>query len=73
MESGGLVLYSKMLDGGTFARPTNTSNGPIEWMDLVMMVEGIVDNPAYRLMHDRQTIAKKDARISELKGKTEKR
>jgi len=31
MESGGLVLYSKMLDGDTFARPTNTSNGPIEW------------------------------------------
>ncbi|MEA4868960.1 hypothetical protein SDC9_100763 [bioreactor metagenome] len=48
MESGGLVLYSKILDGGTFARPTNIPNSPIEWRDLVMMVEGIVENPTYR-------------------------
>lgn len=48
MESGGLVLYSKILDGGTFVRPVNTAERPIEWSDLVMMVEGIVENPVYR-------------------------
>lgn len=48
MEPGGLVLYSKILDGGTFVRPAKTSDNPIEWRDLVMMVEGIVENPAYR-------------------------
>lgn len=42
-ERGGLVLYSKMLERGTFGRPSGTSlKGLIEWSELVMMVEGIV-------------------------------
>jgi transposase len=48
MESGGLVLYSKILDGGTFSRPQNADGGVMTWSDLVMMVEGIVENPRYR-------------------------
>lgn len=48
MESGGLVLYSKILDGGTFSRPQNAEGGVMTWSDLVMMVEGIVENPRYR-------------------------
>lgn len=48
MEPGGLVLYSKMLDGGTFNRPIGKENGRMSWSDLVMMVEGIVENPTYR-------------------------
>lgn len=48
MEPGGLVIYSKMLDGGTFARPKVSSGGGIEWRDLVLMIEGIMENPVYR-------------------------
>lgn len=48
MEPGGLVLYSKILDGGTFGRPQDAEESQIKWSDLVMMVEGIVENPRYR-------------------------
>ena len=48
MEPGGLVLYSKILDGGTFVRPSQSTESSIEWSDLVIMVEGIIENPSYR-------------------------
>lgn len=43
-EPGGLVLYSKVLDAGTFNRPTKVSDGSstcVEWRDLVLIVEGV--------------------------------
>ena len=40
-EDGGMVLYVKRLEEGTFRL--------MEWRDLVMMVEGISDNPNERL------------------------
>ena len=52
MEPGGLVLYSKLLEEGTF-RPlsidTTTGKFQMEWRDLVLMVEGIRDDPSTRL------------------------
>lgn len=54
METGGLVLYSKMLEAGTFARPTHASENQMTWSDLVMMVEGIVENPHYRRKRIRE-------------------
>ena len=38
-ESGGLVLYSKVSDG---------SSTCVEWRDLVLIVEGIIENPSSR-------------------------
>ena len=49
MEAGGLVIYAKMLDIGRFHRPEPNSEGVIEWSDLVMMVEGIIDSKGRRL------------------------
>lgn len=44
-ESGGMVLYSKMLEAGTFGRPADLSpDGSMAWRELVMLVEGIVEN-----------------------------
>jgi len=43
MEPGRLVLYSKLLEEGTFHLPiydANKGKFSIEWRDLVMMVEG---------------------------------
>ncbi len=41
-ESGGLVLYYKRLEKGTFAPPTgNGTAHALNWADLVLMVEGI--------------------------------
>lgn len=51
-EDGGMVLYVKRLEEGTFRLPTYDSRSrsyPMEWRDLVMMVEGISDNPNERL------------------------
>ena len=51
-EDGGMVLYVKRLEEGTFRLPAYDSRGrsyPMEWRDLVMMVEGISDNPNERL------------------------
>jgi len=51
-ETGGMVIYSKMLDRGTFGMPLpraekeNTSS--IMWDDLRKMVEGIMANPDSR-------------------------
>jgi transposase len=52
MEPGGLVIYSKMLEEGRFRLPAKDSAAGslrIEWLDLVMMVEGVIDDPATRL------------------------
>lgn len=51
-EDGGMVLYVKRLEEGTFQLPAYDSRSrsyPMEWRDLVMMVEGISDNPNERL------------------------
>lgn len=41
-ESGGLVLYYKRLEKGTFVPPKAVSNGSVlRWPELVLMVEGI--------------------------------
>lgn len=51
-EDGGMVLYVKRLEEGTFRLPAYDSRRrsyPMEWRDLVMMVEGISDNPNERL------------------------
>lgn len=51
-EEGGLVLYIKRLEEGTFRLPTydeKTCSYPMTWRDLVMMVEGIQENPNTRL------------------------
>lgn len=41
-ENGGLVLYYKRLEKGTFAPPSSTGAGQaLSWAQLVLMVEGI--------------------------------
>ena len=46
-EPGGMVIYSKLLEAGTFGQPAMSSKdelaGTIEWRDLVLIVEGIVE------------------------------
>ena len=52
MEPGGLVIYSKLLEEGRFRLPSkDPGQGSlrIEWLDLVMMVDGVMDDPATRL------------------------
>lgn len=49
-EPGGLVLYSKMLERGTFGTPPKLgADGRLEWRDLVLMVEGIIEHKGGRL------------------------
>jgi len=51
-EDGGLVLYIKRLEEGTFRLPgydQESKSYPMGWRDLVMMVEGINDEPTKRL------------------------
>ena len=51
-EDGGMVLYVKRLEEGTFRLPAYDSESksyPMKWRDLVLMVEGIRDNPNERL------------------------
>jgi transposase len=51
-EDGGLVLYIKRLEEGTFRIPSYdpaSQSYPMEWRDLVMMVEGIREDPDSRL------------------------
>lgn len=51
-EDGGLVLYIKRLEEGTFRLPAydqKNKSYSMQWRDLVMMVEGINDEPAKRL------------------------
>jgi len=51
-EDGGLVLYIKRLEEGTFRIPSydpESRSYPMDWRDLVMMVEGIREDPDSRL------------------------
>ena len=51
-EDGGLVLYIKRLEEGTFRLPiydSNTRSYPMQWRDLVVMVEGISEDSVRRL------------------------
>lgn len=59
-EAGGMVIYSKMLERGTFALPdlssVTSSSYVMQWRDLVLLVEGIMekaDSRQNRLMHLR--------------------
>jgi len=50
-ESGGLVLYQKKLEEGTFRLPKydyETKSYQMTWSDLVMMVEGIKEDTSSR-------------------------
>ena len=46
-EPGGMVLYSKLLEAGTLGKPDSASDNEvcanIEWRELVMIVEGIME------------------------------
>lgn len=51
-EDGGMVMYVKRLEAGRFRIPEydpDTRSYPMEWRDLVVMVEGINEDPATRL------------------------
>jgi len=51
-EDGGMVMYVKRLEAGRFRVPVCDEQSkihPMEWRDLVVMVEGIVEDPASRL------------------------
>lgn len=51
-EDGGLVLYIKRLEEGTFRLPPydkESKSYPMQWRDLVLMIEGINDEPSKRL------------------------
>ena len=60
-EKGGMVIYSKMLDRGTFAIPAGESEGtvagPVLWEQLRKIVEGVMSDPDSR-----------QARLERLKG-----
>ena len=51
-ETGGMVIYAKMLDRGTFGMPIPGSKdevtSSIKWEDLLKMVEGIMADPGSR-------------------------
>jgi transposase len=51
-ETGGMVIYSKMLDRGTFGMPIPDTEGVVStslrWGDLRKMVEGIMSDPDSR-------------------------
>lgn len=51
-ETGGMVIYAKMLDRGTFGMPIPGSKdvvtSSIKWKDLLKMVEGIMSDPDSR-------------------------
>ena len=52
MEPGGLVIYSKLLEEGRFRLPAGDMKQvalKMNWLDLVMMVEGVIDDPSRRL------------------------
>lgn len=51
-EDGGMVMYVKRLEAGRFKLPEydpESDSYPMEWRDLVMMVEGIQESPGQRL------------------------
>ncbi|WP_290079692.1 IS66 family insertion sequence element accessory protein TnpB [Bacteroides caecimuris] len=47
-EPGGMVLYSKLLEAGTLGKPDSANDNEvctnIEWRELVMIVEGIMED-----------------------------
>lgn len=51
-EPGGMVIYSKLLEAGTLGRGPDLDkdelSGIIEWRDLVLLVEGIIEKPDSR-------------------------
>ena len=51
-EDGGMVMYVKRFEAGRFKIPEYAEAAisyPMEWRDLVVMVEGITEDPAARL------------------------
>ena len=51
-EDGGMVMYVKRLEAGRFRMPAYDAESKtyfMEWRDLVVMVEGIVESPQGRL------------------------
>ena len=51
-EDGGMVMYVKRPEAGRFKLPEydpGSNSYPMEWRDLVMMVEGIQEDPGQRL------------------------
>jgi transposase len=51
-EDGGMVMYVKRLEAGRFRMPEYDPESKtyfMEWRDLVVMVEGIVESPQGRL------------------------
>lgn len=64
-EPGGMVIYSKLLEAGTFGQPDLTTHnevaGTIEWRDLVLVVEGIIERPDSRKqrLEDLKNLRKK--------------
>ncbi len=64
-EKGGMVIYSKMLDRGTFGMPVpaskDTVSSLIRWDSLLRIVEGTMSDPDNR-----------QARLESLKGMWEK-
>ena len=51
-EDGGMVMYVKRLEAGRFRLPQYDSQSrmyQMEWRDLVVMVEGLAEDPASRL------------------------
>lgn len=51
-EDGGMVMYVKRLEAGRFRIPEYdeaTRSYPMEWRDLVVMMEGITEYPTARL------------------------
>ncbi len=57
MEPGGLVIYSKLLEEGRFRLPSiehQQGSVKMSWLDLVMMIEGVMDDPSTRLRRLRR-------------------
>lgn len=51
-EDGGMVMYVKRLEAGRFKLPRyspESKSYPMEWRDLVVMVEGLQENSGQRL------------------------
>lgn len=51
-EDGGMVMYVKRLEAGRFKIPeydVQSKSYSMEWRDLVVMVEGITEDPSARL------------------------
>lgn len=51
-EDGGMVMCVKRLEAGRFKLPRyspESKSYPMEWRDLVVMVEGLQENPEQRL------------------------